>query len=139
MSPAYYRTWHIIRSIYTTGIYMQPDIPSSESNSTSETDHATAEPDPTSPFENTVHTTSTMTILALLLVLIIVMCVLIWYCYTKKWAAVHKGHKKAKEVKKSMQAKEEADLEGAKEELRTSTSKSKDASVICISVSIVSS
>ncbi|TEY83176.1 hypothetical protein BOTCAL_0025g00370 [Botryotinia calthae] len=136
MSPTYYGTSQLIRSIYTTGIYRQPDITSSESNRTSETDHATAEPDPTIPIENTVHTTSAMTILALLLVLIIVMCPLIWYFYTKKWAAVHKKHEKAKEVKKSMQAKEEADLEEAKEELRTSTSKGKDASVICISVSV---
>ncbi|TGO64835.1 hypothetical protein BCON_0005g00320 [Botryotinia convoluta] len=135
MSPTYYGTASLIRSIYTTSVYQQPKITSYESNGTS-THLETAE----ASSENTVHTTPTMTRLALILVLIIAISAFIWYRYNNTWARAHKKYKKAKEAKeakKAMQAKEAADLEETKEELRTSTSKSKDsAPVICISVSV---
>ncbi|KAF7921444.1 hypothetical protein EAE99_007752 [Botrytis elliptica] len=135
MSPTHYETANLIRSIYTTSVYPQPNITSYESNGTS-THLETAEPSS----ENTVHTTPTMTRLALILVLIIAISAFIWYRYHKTWAALHKKYreaKEAKEAKKAMQAKETAELEKAVEESRTSTSKGKDsAPVICISVSV---
>ncbi|TGO54591.1 hypothetical protein BOTNAR_0263g00020 [Botryotinia narcissicola] len=132
MSPTYYGTANLIKSIYTTGMYQQPNITSYESNGTS-THIETAE----SSSVNTVHTTPTMTKLALIFVMILATSAFIWYRYNKIWVAAYRRYKKAKEEKKAMQAKEATELDKAIEESRTSTSKSKDsAPVICISVSV---
>ncbi|KAF7900522.1 uncharacterized protein EAF01_007824 [Botrytis porri] len=127
MPPAYNETANLIKSIYTTSTYGQPNITTYESNGTSGTDHEAAEP----PSESTVHTTSEMTRLALILVLIIAFLAFIWYRYNKTWTAAYRKYKKA------MQAKEAVDLERAKEEYNTDTLPSKDsAPVISVSVSV---
>ncbi|KAF7901179.1 hypothetical protein EAF00_003400 [Botryotinia globosa] len=135
MSPTYYGTANLVKSIYTTGMYRQPNITSYESNGTS-THLETADP----ASVNTVHTTPTMTKLALILVMIFAISAFIWYRYNKMWVAAYRRYKKAKEekkAKKAMQAKEATELEKAIQESRTSTSQRKDsAPVICMSVSV---